>query len=63
MGSIFGCGLLPYPEGRLVEGPHIVFSGQKKPARFELADWVSLGLAGVLGGLCVGASGRQSVKL
>ncbi|UVM39122.1 hypothetical protein LOY28_01415 [Pseudomonas sp. B21-017] len=41
--------LMPYIEDWLVEGPHVVFSRQRKPARFELADWVNLGLAGVLG--------------
>jgi hypothetical protein len=40
---------MPYIEDWLVEGPHVVFSRQRKPARFELADWVNLGLAGVLG--------------
>lgn len=43
--------MLLYAEGRFVDGPHIVFSRRKKTARFELADWVNLGLAGLLAGI------------
>ena len=41
-----GCSTL---RAGLSKAPHVVFSRQRKPARFELADWVNLGLAGVLG--------------